>query len=54
MDRLSVFVNILDAADNVFSLAKDISDLTEEERLRYDIDKLGKLKLNGYVISKSV
>lgn len=52
--KAPLFVKILDAADDVFSLAKDIFDLTEEEKLRYDIDKLGKLKLNGYVISKTV
>ena len=52
--RGSTFTTMLDAADGVFSLAKDLFNLTEEEKLRYDIDKLGKLKLNGYVVVKSV
>ena len=50
----SHFVEMLDAASNVFSLAEELFNLTGEEKLRYDIDKLSKLKLNGYVASRLI
>lgn len=44
----SAFAALTEDIEDVFALSKALFDLSEEEKLRYDIDMLGKLKLNGY------
>lgn len=41
------FVGILDAANDVFTLSRELFRLKEEEKMQYDIDELSELKLNG-------
>lgn len=41
-------MGMLEAVENVFAISKEIFDLSEEEKLRYDVDLLGSLKLNGW------
>jgi len=38
---------VIDTADEVFAFSKKLFSLSEEEKMKYDIDELGKLKLNG-------
>ncbi|MCJ1286662.1 hypothetical protein MMC26_006008 [Xylographa opegraphella] len=42
------FVGIIDTVDEVFDLATELFDLSDEEKMQYDVDKLSTLKLNGY------
>lgn len=44
----SSFVGMLPAVEEVFCLSEDLFGLTQEEKMEYDVDKLGDLKLNGY------
>ena len=44
----SAFAALIDVTEDVFALSKALFGLSEEEKLRYDIDELGRLKLNGY------
>ncbi len=44
-DRRSMAV--IDTVDDVFALSKDLFSLSEEEKMKYDIDELDALKLNG-------
>ena len=37
----------IDTADEVFAFSKKLFSLSEEEKMKYDVDELGKLKLNG-------
>ncbi|KAI9805949.1 MAG: hypothetical protein M1825_000563 [Sarcosagium campestre] len=39
---------ILKTINDMFALDKDLYDLDDEEKIKYDVDKLSKLKLNGY------
>ena len=41
------FVGIIDTVDEVFALSNALFSLNEEEKIGFDIDKLGYLKLNG-------
>ena len=41
---------ILNLVENIYTLAKDLFGLDESEKLLYDVDKIGKMKLNGYVV----
>jgi hypothetical protein len=41
------FGSILDAVDEIFNISKDLFSLSEEEKLRYDVDKISELKVNG-------
>ena len=41
------FMAVIDAVDDVFALSKDLFSLREEEKMKYDVDELGALKLNG-------
>lgn len=38
---------VIDTADEIFAFSKKLFSLSEEEKMKYDIDGLGKLKLNG-------
>ncbi|KAF7169968.1 hypothetical protein CNMCM5623_002492 [Aspergillus felis] len=41
--------------DEIYSLSRSLFDLSIEEKMRYDVDKMGMLKLNGYKpISRNV
>ena len=40
-------VHIIEAVANVFVLSKELFHLSKQEKMQYDIDLLGKLKLNG-------
>ncbi|KAL8799655.1 MAG: hypothetical protein Q9182_005725 [Xanthomendoza sp. 2 TL-2023] len=40
--------NVLSDVDGLFAFAEELFNLSEEEKLQYDIDNLGELKLNGY------
>ena len=40
-------VKIIEAVANVFALSKELFHLSKQEKMRYDIDMLGKMKLNG-------
>ncbi|KAL8960909.1 MAG: hypothetical protein Q9193_002462 [Seirophora villosa] len=44
----SGFEEMLATVEEVFALAKALFDLSMEEKMQYDIDELGELKLNGY------
>ncbi|KAL8684941.1 MAG: hypothetical protein Q9224_006053, partial [Gallowayella concinna] len=45
----SSYADVLRDVHELFAFAKDLFDLSAEEKLRYDIDKLdGESKLNGY------
>ena len=48
------FMGIIDTVDKVFALSKELFDLSEEEKMEYDIDKLSKLKLNGYLYDSAM
>ena len=45
--RDSSFAGIIDTVDKVITLSNALFSLKEEEKMDYDIDKLGHLKLNG-------
>ncbi len=38
---------VIDTVDDVFALSKDLFSLSEEEKMKYDVDELDALKLNG-------
>ena len=40
-------VKITEAVADVFALSKELFHLSTQEKMKYDIDLLGKLKLNG-------
>lgn len=46
------FVDMIDLVDEIFALSKELFNLSEEDKMQYDVDKLGPLKLNGYLITK--
>jgi hypothetical protein len=39
---------LLDSVQEIYRLDEDIHALPDEEKLLYDVDKLSKMKLNGY------
>lgn len=41
------YEDFLRAADKMYALAGELFDLDIAEKLEYDVDKLGKMKLNG-------
>ena len=41
------FVEMTDRVDDIFALSKALFDLDEREKMQYDVDKVGRLKLNG-------
>ena len=41
------FVRIVNTVDDIFALSKDLFTLSEEEKMKFDVDKLGRLKLDG-------
>ena len=41
------YINLIETVECIFTLAKELFHLSEEEKMKYDIDLLGKLKLNG-------
>ena len=49
-----LFMGVIDTLDKVFALSKELFDLSEEEKMEYDIDKLSKLKLNGYIYDSAM
>ena len=44
----------LNSVDDVYALAKALFALDEAEKLKYDVDKLGEMKLNGYTFLNSL
>ena len=40
-------MRMMGMVDGIFTLSKDIFDMSMEEKLRYDVDLRGDLKLNG-------
>ena len=45
-------LKITEAVADVFALSKELFRLSTQEKMTYDIDLLGKLKLNGYLASR--
>jgi isopenicillin N synthase-like dioxygenase len=43
--------HIYDSVDDIYRLSQSIFDMSDEEKLRFDVDKLGQFKLNGFVIT---
>jgi len=41
------FMGMIDTVDDIFALSKELFSLSKEEKMEYDIDELGALKLNG-------
>ena len=41
------FAGMVNTVDDIFALSKDLFNLSEEEKMKFDVDKLGKLKLDG-------
>ncbi|MCJ1319190.1 hypothetical protein MMC15_004523 [Xylographa vitiligo] len=41
---------VLNSVDDVYALARSLFTLDDAEKLIYDVDKLGEMKLNGYII----
>ena len=41
------FRRLLETVDDVFGLSKGLFNLSEEEKMKYDIDELSRLKLYG-------
>ena len=41
------FRGLLDDVDNIFAISKELFSLSEDEKMIYDVDELGELKLNG-------
>lgn len=39
-------IKIIQAVGNVFELSKKLFNLSEEKKIKYDIDLIGRLKLN--------
>lgn len=46
--RDGAYDDLIEAVDNVLAFSKALFGLNEKEKMRYDVDKLSKLKLNGY------
>ncbi len=44
------FVDMIGIVDEIFALSRELFDLSEEDKMQYDVDKLGPLKLNGYFV----
>lgn len=44
------YVDMMDLVEGIFALSKGLFDLSEEDKMHYDVDKLGPLKLNGYLV----
>lgn len=44
------FVDMIELVDGIFALSKELFDLSEEDKMQYDVDELGPLKLNGYLV----
>ena len=40
-------IRMMEMVDGIFTLSKDVFGLSMEEKLRYDVDLRGALKLNG-------
>jgi isopenicillin N synthase-like dioxygenase len=43
----SPFANMISIAEEVFAIAKELFSLETDEKMQFDVDKLGGLKLNG-------
>ncbi len=43
----SAFEGMINLAEDIFTISKDLFNLENEEKMEYDVDKLGNLKLNG-------
>ena len=43
----SAFEGMINLVEDVFTISKSLFNLDNEEKMQYDVDKLGKLKLNG-------
>ena len=40
---------MLEGVQDVFALSKELFQMSQEEKIKYDIDTLGRYKLNGYL-----
>lgn len=40
---------VYDSVDDLYRLSQSIFDMGDEEKLQFDVDKLGHFKLNGFV-----
>jgi isopenicillin N synthase-like dioxygenase len=40
-------IKMMDQVKDLFTVSKRLFELSEEEKMRFDIDNLGRLKLNG-------
>lgn len=49
LDFRDVDASVLEAIDQMYHLDEDLYNLPDEEKMRFDIDKLSELKLNGCV-----
>lgn len=41
------FVEMIDTVDDLFALSNELFSLSEDEKMEYDVDEVGCLKLNG-------
>ncbi len=48
LDMLGTAPNVLEAVEDVYDLEEAIFRLSEEELMRFDIDRLSSRKLNGF------
>lgn len=44
---------LLSVSTEIFNLSKELFELPLEEKMNYDIDKAGNMKVNGYVIPQA-
>jgi len=42
--------DLANLTEGIYSLSRSLFDLDLEEKLQYDVDKIGELKLNGFVL----
>lgn len=54
LDLQDVDPVVLQAIEQVYQLDEDLYNLPDEEKLRFDVDKLSPLKLNGSVMPPSI
>ena len=48
----SRFRHVLDLVDEIFALSSQLFAMSGEEKMRYDVDRLSKLKTNGFSDSR--
>ena len=41
------FAAIFDSLEDIFDLSKELFSLSEEDKMNYDVDEIGQLKLDG-------